>query len=82
MLQARRYSAFGISEVLRLTMLKSLRDQLKEFIHEAMVVRYVAVPVWRPWRDFLPSVPDPAREGLLPPSFKGPSYPVPKFRSL
>jgi hypothetical protein len=32
--------------------LKHMLNQLRALLSEARDVRYVSVPVWRPWRDF------------------------------
>jgi hypothetical protein len=36
----------------RLTVLKHMLDRVKELLNEARDLRYVSVPLWRPWRDF------------------------------
>jgi hypothetical protein len=38
--------------VLKLAFLKGLLGKIMELLSEAREVRYVSVPVWRPWRDF------------------------------
>jgi len=32
--------------------LKHLLSRIKELLSQAREVRYVSVPLWRPWRDF------------------------------
>jgi hypothetical protein len=34
-------------------MLKRLRNSLRELFSQARDVRYISVPIWRPWRDYL-----------------------------
>jgi len=33
-------------------MLKRILNKVTEVLSKVMDVRYVSVPVWRPWRDF------------------------------
>jgi hypothetical protein len=40
------------ADVLRLTVLKHTLNKIRELLSEARNVRYVSVPLWRPWRDF------------------------------
>jgi hypothetical protein len=37
---------------LRLTVLKRVLNKLRELLSKAIDLRYVSVPIWRPWRDF------------------------------
>ncbi len=41
-----------IAGLLRLTGLKHVLNKVRGLLSDARDVRYVAVPVWRPWRDF------------------------------
>jgi hypothetical protein len=41
-----------IAGILRLTTLKQMLDKIRELLGKARDLRYVSVPVWRPWRDF------------------------------
>ena len=50
--KTKRYSRVVITRVARGTMLKRLLAKFQELLTEATKLRYVAVPVWRPWRDF------------------------------
>jgi hypothetical protein len=36
----------------RRAVLKNLLKKLSELLSQVREVRYVSVPVWRPWRDF------------------------------
>ncbi len=38
--------------ILRLTVLKRILNKVRELLSQAPDVRYVSVPIWRPWRDF------------------------------
>jgi hypothetical protein len=40
------------ADVLRLTVLKHMLNRVRELLSDARDVRYVSVPLWRPWRDF------------------------------
>jgi hypothetical protein len=40
------------ADILRLTVLKQLLNKVRELLLKARDLRYVSVPVWRPWRDF------------------------------
>jgi hypothetical protein len=40
------------NNILRLTVLKHLLNKFSELLSKARDVRYVTVPVWKPWRDF------------------------------
>jgi hypothetical protein len=39
-------------DIVRLTALKRLLGKVRELLGDARDLRYVSVPVWRPWRDF------------------------------
>jgi len=41
-----------IARILRLATLKQLLKKFSALLVEARDVRYVSVPVWRPWRNF------------------------------
>ena len=41
-----------MAAVLRLAALKRALAKLIELLTETSDVRYVSVPIWRPWRDF------------------------------
>jgi hypothetical protein len=41
-----------IADVLRVTVWKRIFNRVREVLGEIIDVRYVSVPVWRPWRDF------------------------------
>jgi hypothetical protein len=43
---------FMIADVPRFIMMKQFLDKIGEWLGKAMEVRYVSVPVWKPWRDF------------------------------
>jgi hypothetical protein len=49
---SRRYSPVVIADVLRLIMWKHIFNKIRELLSKAIDVRYVSVPVWKPWRDF------------------------------
>jgi hypothetical protein len=41
------------ADVLRLTVLKQMLNKIRELLSRVIEdVRYVSVPIWRPWRDF------------------------------
>jgi hypothetical protein len=40
------------ADVLRLAVLKHMLNKVRELLSKARDVRYVSVPLWRPWRDF------------------------------
>jgi hypothetical protein len=33
-------------------MLQHIRNKVREFLNKASDVRYISVPLWKPWRDF------------------------------
>jgi len=48
-----------IADILRLTVLKHMFSKVRQLLSKArdvlsrvIDVRYVSVPIWRPWRDF------------------------------
>ena len=41
-----------IADVLGFAALKHMLNKIKEVLSKMIDVRYVSVPVWRPWRDF------------------------------
>lgn len=40
------------AEIVRLTVLKRMLNKVREVLIKARDVRYVSVPIWRPWRDY------------------------------
>lgn len=38
--------------ILRLTVLKRILNKIGEWLNTTTDVRYVSVPLWKPWRDF------------------------------
>jgi len=48
----RCYAPFVTADIRRLAMLKQLLTKLVELLIQARDLRYMAVPIWRPWRDF------------------------------
>ncbi len=36
----------------RLTVLKSMLNKVRELLDKAGELRYLSVPLWKPWRDF------------------------------
>jgi hypothetical protein len=36
----------------RLTMLRHILNEFREFLDKATDVHYLSVPLWKPWRDF------------------------------
>jgi hypothetical protein len=41
-----------LAHIFSLTSLKHIFHKVRELLREASDVRYVSVPIWRPWRNF------------------------------
>jgi hypothetical protein len=41
-----------LTDILSLTSMKHILNKVRELLREARDVRYVSVPIWRPWRNF------------------------------
>jgi hypothetical protein len=41
-----------MAAILKLDLLRRVLTRLIELLTETSEVRYVSVPIWRPWRDF------------------------------
>ena len=52
MCSTRCYAPAMVADVLRLAVLKRVLNKLRELLSEARDVRFVSVPLWKPWRDY------------------------------
>jgi hypothetical protein len=55
MRSTRCYFSVMSADVVRLTVLKRMLNKVREFLNKATKgaeVRYLSVPLWKPWRDF------------------------------
>jgi hypothetical protein len=41
-----------VADILRLAVLKRMFNKVRELLSEARDVRFVSVPLWKPWRDY------------------------------
>jgi len=41
-----------VADILRFAVLKRMFNKVRELLSEARDVRFVSVPLWKPWRDY------------------------------